>query len=339
MDLQARRRPAHIISRLQSRPQPRFLPQPKWPNTHNLSSSRLLGYAIHGAPLQPTSKILLSFHGTPGTRFFFHASHAAAAAAAGVAVFTPERPGFGLSSPAAHRTLLLHAADVAELLDTLGVREVGVLGWSAGGPYALAFVRAFPGRVCSAALVSSLSPMVLAPGRDVREGMSSMSLVGYFAARWAPRRLLEWICWANGLDEVSGVLKGTKAAFSVEENRIFRADLGAREMFGKSALELYSRPGGARAEARGYALFCADWGFELRELDERVPLFLFAGEEDDKVCTSLPPGLLRLLPRSSVAVLELALEGGRLTVAFVFLLLYFITFFIAYSAHQTCGSA
>lgn len=252
--------------------------------THTLSSSRTLGYAIYGAPLAESSHVLISFHGTPGTRFFFHASHAAAAAAAGVAVITPERPGFGLSSPSGARTLLSHAADVAELLDALHVTEVAVLGWSAGGPYALAFVRAFEERVSGAALVSSLSPAVLEGTGDVRVCMSLMSRFGYFAARCAPMWALEWLCRMNGWDEVSGVLKGSKVQFSREENDLYKNDRAAREMFGASTLELSSRPGGAKAEAEDYALFCQDWGFELEELDVSVPVFLLAGEEDDKVC-------------------------------------------------------
>ncbi len=65
------------------------------------------------------------------------------AAAAGVRLISPDRPGVGLSDPDPGRTLAAWAQDVAELLDHIGVQRFAAMGWSMGGQYAAAD-RVFP---------------------------------------------------------------------------------------------------------------------------------------------------------------------------------------------------
>lgn len=59
----------------------------------------------------------------------------------------PDRPGIGDSDPLAGRRLLDWGADSRELLDQLGIEKTAVLGWSLGGPYALACAYSFPERI------------------------------------------------------------------------------------------------------------------------------------------------------------------------------------------------
>src|SRR4051794_16189148 len=75
-----------------------------------------------------------------------------------------QRPGFGHSDQQPGRTLLDFAADLEELADALALERFGVVGVSAGGPYAVACAHRLPHRITAAAAVSSLSP-VCAPAQ------------------------------------------------------------------------------------------------------------------------------------------------------------------------------
>jgi pimeloyl-ACP methyl ester carboxylesterase len=65
----------------------------------------------------------------------------------GFLITAPDRPGIGDSDHKAGRSLLDWASDSKELLDQLGIEKTAVLGWSLGGPYALACAFALPERV------------------------------------------------------------------------------------------------------------------------------------------------------------------------------------------------
>ena len=101
----------------------------------------------------------------------------------------PDLRGFGESgAPAGSYSMADYAADVISILDQLDIQKAAVVGHSMGGYVALAFARAYPGRMLGLGLVSSQtladSPErktsryeeaehVMAQGvKDVAEGMS-----------------------------------------------------------------------------------------------------------------------------------------------------------------------
>ena len=55
----------------------------------------------------------------------------------------------------AGRRLLDWPADVRQLADELGLERFAILGWSGGGPYALACAWSMPDRVAAVGLISS----------------------------------------------------------------------------------------------------------------------------------------------------------------------------------------
>ena len=73
-------------------------------------------------------------------------------------MISPDRPGVGRSDPKPGRALLDWPADVSSLADALGIERFALLGWSAGGPYALACAFALPDRVKAVALIASAIP-------------------------------------------------------------------------------------------------------------------------------------------------------------------------------------
>lgn len=248
--------------------------------------ARKVGYALYGDKAATSGRTLLYFHGTPGTRLFFTREHSEYAESIGMLVVVPERPGFGLSDGMEGRTLMDGADDARQVLDQLGCSEVYVVGYSAGGPYALAFARKYGGRCLGVGIVSGLSPNV----RGVMKGMTVSSRMGYLLAGYAPR-MLRWVL--SGMVEGARreVMEGKLSEFSERENEWFGRNEGVRRMFIECVMELYAREGGVRAEAEDYVLMAGKWGFELEEVEGRV--FLYGGGMDNK-CTV---GMFRELER------------------------------------------
>jgi pimeloyl-ACP methyl ester carboxylesterase len=92
-----------------------------------------------------------------------------AAHARGIRVLTYARPSYGGSTPQPGRRIADAAGDVAAIADALGIGRFAVVGYSGGGPHALACAALLPDRVLSA--VSGESPAPDAPDLDWLAGM------------------------------------------------------------------------------------------------------------------------------------------------------------------------
>ena len=68
------------------------------------------------------------------------------------------RPGYGRSTPQAGRTVADAAGDTAAVLDALGAGEFLNLGWSGGGPYALACDALLADRCLGTAVIAGTAP-------------------------------------------------------------------------------------------------------------------------------------------------------------------------------------
>ena len=120
-----------------------------------LSGGRILEYATAG----PVGGMPLIFNtGSPGSGELFQPL-VEAAAASGLRTVVYSRPGFGASSPQPDRLIASAASDVAELLNELGGERFVTIGWSGGGPHALACAALLAGRCAGVACVSSIAPM------------------------------------------------------------------------------------------------------------------------------------------------------------------------------------
>src|SRR3954470_4717286 len=108
-----------------------------------LRDGRAMGYAQYGTP---DGFPIVNAHGGLACRLDVAAADAAAAAA-GVRLISPDRPGVGRSDPRPGRTIDDWARDVAGLLDLIDVDRFAVMGWSMGGQYAAAVGHALPHRV------------------------------------------------------------------------------------------------------------------------------------------------------------------------------------------------
>lgn len=123
-------------------------------HTIRLSSGRRLGFTEFGAR---DGRPVLYCHGMPGSRLepcLFQSE----AAQRGLRVIGVERPGYGITSPLPGRIVGDEVADTASLADRLELERFDVIGFSGGGPQALACAAHMPDRVGRVSLVGSWAP-------------------------------------------------------------------------------------------------------------------------------------------------------------------------------------
>ncbi len=105
---------------------------------------------------------VLFFHGAPMSRRNLGDQHEAFAEA-GLRVLSPDRPGYGGSSPAPGRTLNDWTKDMADLADTLGIDHFLVAAHSSGGPYGLVTAALLRDRVLGTTVLGGVTDFAWAP--------------------------------------------------------------------------------------------------------------------------------------------------------------------------------
>ena len=174
------------------------------------------------------------------------------------------------------RTLRSWAEEAVSLLDSLGIDRFGVIGWSAGGPHALALAAVAPLRVSRVALVASMPPAdgVAVLPRDVRRLMG----VARVSPRLAARALEKW-----------GRRPPPPTGSPATDEAYAR---GRVESFRDGGLWL----------ARELAYLGRPWGFELDEV--RVPVTLWWGERDHVCPPSIADEYARRLPYATLRLVD-----------------------------------
>jgi pimeloyl-ACP methyl ester carboxylesterase len=140
--------------------------RPRADATITLADGRTLAYCEWG---NPSGSPVLLVHGGPGSRLLCPDEDTTAVA--GVRLLTVDRPGYGGSDPRPDPTLLGWADDVQALADRLGLERFAMVGWSAGGGYALACAARMPERISAVGLASCEGPYDQVPGA-LEEGMT-----------------------------------------------------------------------------------------------------------------------------------------------------------------------
>src|SRR5262245_36893206 len=119
-----------------------------------LPDGRALDVAVAG----PEDGLPLVFHyGTPSGPVLFPPL-VDAAARHGLRTVVYARPGYAWSTPRPGRSVASAPADTASVLDALGAGTFVTVGWSGGGPHALACAALLPDRCAAAASLAGVAP-------------------------------------------------------------------------------------------------------------------------------------------------------------------------------------
>jgi pimeloyl-ACP methyl ester carboxylesterase len=120
--------------------------------------------------------VVVFVHGHPFNRSMWQ-PQLAAVQAAGWRSVVPDLRGYGESSVVPGKTTLdVFAADIAALLDHLGIERVVLVGLSMGGQIVMEFARQFPERLRGIVLAATFPQAETDEGKQIRSAMADRLL-------------------------------------------------------------------------------------------------------------------------------------------------------------------
>jgi pimeloyl-ACP methyl ester carboxylesterase len=244
-----------------------------------------------------SDKAIIFHHGTPGDASFWQ-PWLDTAATFGMRAISYSRAGYGRSSRNLGRTVFSNNTDISEILDSLKISCFISIGWSGGGPHALATTcdyRNF-GAICLAGVGA-----YGAADLNFLEGMGQENHDEFGAALLGEKSITDWLMeFASNLQSITGaeVLEAFGSLIGKADKAVLQ-DGYADEM--------------AQVMRKGLALgftgwvdddlaFVKEWGFKLSAISK--PVFLWQGDDDLMVphahslwlVKNIPTAVLRSIP-------------------------------------------
>ncbi len=262
-----------------------------------LPDGRDLGYGIYG---NPAGLPILEFHGTPGSR-----REAALIASYierdDVCFIGVDRPGYGRSSPKHHFTPGDLPGDVTALLNHLEITRCAALGYSGGGPFALACAVQIPERLASLAIVSGLGPASIGA-----EGMHEGNKKKYNLAQQNPSlaKILLSITFSGMRrhpDRLAAQLKKIWAHMPDPDRLVLEQD----QHFADSILSITrdAMYRGVSGWAHEEILLAQAWNFRIEDI--RGPsVYLWHGCQDGNVPVAMGKAMAARIPGCQATFLE-----------------------------------
>ena len=275
-----------------------------------LADGRTVELTVAGDPDRPA---VVFHHGTPGVAERY-APLVDAVTARGLRWIARTRPGYAGSTRRPGRTVADDAGDTAEVLDALGVQRFVAMGWSGGGPHALACGALLAERCAGVVGIAGVAPFdgVDRDGLDFLAGMGPENIEEFGAAvegEPALRPMLER--FGDGLREVTGEQLGEAFGGLVDlpDLAVLRGGFGD-DMAAQMRRALST---GVDGWLDDDLAFVSPWGFGLDRV--QVPVAWWQGSEDRMVpfahgrwlAARLPDVEARLLPGEG----HLSLAVGR----------------------------
>lgn len=217
------------------------------------------------------------------------------AARAGIRLVAFDRPGIAGSSLAAGRTVLDGGTDAERLLDHLGVGEVRVMGWSMGGPYALATAFRLGPRVLRTAVIAGALP--LDDPATVAE-LNSMDRRFTGLAHEHAELLRAAAAGLGGLARFSPSLWARAAGDGegAADEAALRRDAQAMASAAAAGTEQHD------GVVEEYLAWARPWGFDLADI--ATPVDVWRGTEDHLLPPSWAGRLADGLPLAELHVVE-----------------------------------
>ncbi len=252
---------------------------------------RIVEVATLGSPSGTT---VFFHHGSPGSSSSVRLLESLATSGA-LQLVTMSRPGYGRSSRREGRDVAAVVEDVGTVLDALGRDSYVAVGWSGGGPHALACAALDAPRCAGAWSLAGVAPFNA--DIDWTEGMGPENLEEFALAQEGGPR------YEAHIAEMGEQLAGATADNVIELFGGLLSDVD------KAALA-DGRPRGLLADDLGHSFangwygffdddraFMADWGFDPTTI--QVPVSIWYGDADLMVPPSHGAWLSTALPSAT----------------------------------------
>jgi pimeloyl-ACP methyl ester carboxylesterase len=257
------------------------------------TDGRTLEYLVTG----PEGATTLFLHGgTPSAALLFD-QMVAAALRCGLRIVTHSRAGYAGSSPRPGRDVAAVTEDVTAILDHIGADRFVTLGWSGGGPHALACAALLPGRCVAATSVAGVAPYAV-EGLDWLDGMGPENIEEFGAAVAGAEALTAFLdASAPSLanvrgDEIAAALGGLVSDVDIAA---LAAGTFAEFLAASSRAAVSTGIAGWRDDDLA---FVAGWGFDLGAIE--TPVSIWQGAEDRMVPYAHGRFLATAVPNATV---------------------------------------
>jgi pimeloyl-ACP methyl ester carboxylesterase len=256
----------------------------------------------------PETGTPLMYHtGTPSAGIPFPAE-VEAFAERGLRYVSFSRPGYGSSTRRPGRSVADVVDDTIAVLDAIGADRCHVIGWSGGGPHALACAALMPERVISVATIGGVAPYP-AEGLDWIAGMGAENVEEFTAAMVGTDELITFM--ERATPAIRAVTpEGVADAFGDVIDDVDRGTL-------TGAFSAWMAEDFHEALRIGYSgwfdddmAFTRPWGFGVDEIN--VPVFVWQGGHDRMVPFSHGEWLAAHIPEARARLFP---EHGHLTLA------------------------
>lgn len=217
-------------------------------------------------------------NGTPTAAMLF-APLVQIAAARGLRTVTYSRPGYASSTAQPGRSVADAATDIAAILDAIGADRFVTIGWSGGGPHALACAALLADRCAAAVSLSGVAPYPAA-GLDWLAGMGGENVEEFTLAIQGESALTPWLEEAaKPLATVQG--SDVAAALGGLVSDVDKAALTGDYAEFVAATFRRSVSAGVAGWRDDDLAFAKPWGFELDAIER--PVAVWQGGEDRMV--------------------------------------------------------
>ncbi|HYM51101.1 MAG TPA: alpha/beta fold hydrolase [Candidatus Limnocylindrales bacterium] len=257
---------------------------------------------------EPANGLPLLFHSGTPTAAMLYPPLVKLARERGLRTVTYSRPGYAASTPQPGRSVANAAADTAAILDGLGATEFVTIGWSGGGPHALACAALLPERCRAAATIAGVAPYP-AEGIDWLDGMGPENVEEFSLALEGQAALVPW------LEDQAKVLAAVEAQDVAASLGGLVSPVDQAAVTGEFAEYLAATF--RRSVAAGVAgwrdddlAFTRTWGFDLAAISR--PVSIWQGGEDRMVPFAHGEWLARHIPTARV---HLDRKEGHLSLA------------------------
>jgi len=262
-------------------------------NHLDLKDGRQLAYSEFG---DPRGKPAFFFHGWPGARLQ-GAILDGSARTLGLRIFSPDRPGFGLSDFQTGRTILNWPEDLLELADDLDLETFSLLGLSGGAPYALACAYKIPHRLTSVGIISGIGPSDSPGASEAVSPNLRRTIKMCKIAPWLVRISLRRMAQQRRRNPESAFIHLLESLPEPDRTALSQPMIKPKAL--TASADTFQ--GGTRGHFHEIRLFARPWGFQMGDIQMLIQLW--HGEEDKDILPLTAQRQAQALPNCQVRMI------------------------------------